>query len=70
MTPKQLAKYTLKITKKHLPRKRNKVDIIVNAIEFDICDRKGLNHEWGRIDPQIAKEIKLTWKYIIQEGLK
>lgn len=34
---------------------------IVQRIERDLSDRKGLGDEWGQIDPEIREEIRKTW---------
>lgn len=49
--------------------KPNPLDLMVEAIECDICDRSGLKREWAKIDDDIKKEIKDTWKEIITECL-
>lgn len=43
---------------------------IVRAIERDICDRRGLRHEWERIDEDIQQEIRDTWRKIVLAALK
>jgi hypothetical protein len=44
-------------------------DSIVAAILRDLKDRRGLKHEWSRIDEDIQFEIEEAWKKIVLEGL-
>lgn len=39
---------------------------IVEAIEMDISDRRGLKWEWAGIDPEVQEEIRQEWVKIIQ----
>lgn len=63
------AKHTIKWTKKYNP-KLSGVKLAVAAIERDICDRRGLKHEWQSIEGEIVDEIKSVWEEIITEAIK
>lgn len=39
----------------------SKVIRIVEAIETDISDRKGLRQEWENIDEDVLEEIREAW---------
>ena len=39
---------------------------IIKAIEDDFTDRRGLRQEWEQIDNNIKREIKRTWRKIIE----
>ena len=43
---------------------------IVRAILSDLCDRRGLSHEYDQIDPAIKAEITTTWVRIVMEASK
>lgn len=43
----------------------SKVIRIVEGIEADISDRKGLRQEWENIDEDVLEEIRETWFNII-----
>lgn len=62
------AKRSLEVAKQNF--KPDAVDLIVNALAYDINDRRGLKNEWRQIDYEVIKEIKATWKEIILEGFK
>ena len=38
---------------------------IVSEIIKDLSDRRGLRHEWDRIDEDIQAEIRTTWEQIV-----
>ena len=40
---------------------RDKAEAVVAAIIKDLSDRRGLRHEWDRIDEDIQDEIRETW---------
>lgn len=40
---------------------------VVERIEADIADRRGLKHEWRAIDEDIRSEIKAEWAQIVAE---
>lgn len=42
---------------------------IVDRIEKDLTNRRGLRHEWERIAPDIQQEIRDTWLLIVREEL-
>jgi hypothetical protein len=44
--------------------------MIVEAILEDLTDRRGLRHEWERIDEDIQEEIRQTWITIVLSRLK
>jgi hypothetical protein len=48
--------------KDHAPR-------IVGAILADLTDRRGLRHEWDRIDADIQAEIRATWEGLVRDVL-
>lgn len=37
----------------------------VIAIEQDICDRRGIKHEWNAIDDETQQDIRRTWAALI-----
>jgi hypothetical protein len=43
---------------------------IVQAILRDFTDRRGLRHEWDRIDDGIQKEIVDTWTALVETALR
>jgi len=47
----------------------NNLELIANAIEEDIRDRRGLKNEWCKIDEAIRKEIKDIWVEIMKTVL-
>lgn len=52
-----------------LNKQKKKIKGIINAIELDITDRKGLRQEWEHIDEDIKDEIRKTWFQIISNIL-
>ncbi len=44
----------------------NDYDFIVKAILADLCDRRGLRHEWEGIDGVTQLEIMQVWREIIR----
>ena len=40
----------------------------VNAIIYDLSDRKGLGDEWDQIDSDTLKEIKDEWAKMIDHA--
>ena len=44
-------------------------EIIVEAIEDDFTDRRGLRQEWERIDDETLIEIRQTWARKVDELL-
>jgi hypothetical protein len=55
--------------KKNIHAKPDKAQQIVEAIEADLTDRRGLKQEWGQIDYDIQDEIRDTWAGIIRKML-
>jgi len=49
--------------------KHEAADKIVANIIKDLCDRRGLCHEWESIDADIQKEIREVWADIVRAGL-
>lgn len=43
---------------------------IVGEIIADLSDRRGLKHEWNRIDDDVQQEIKESWTAIVINHLK
>ena len=43
---------------------------IIEALEKDITDRRGLKNEWWAIDEDIMAELKATWTAIIVKELE
>ena len=43
------------------------VDLAVEAIEVDICDRASLKRAWANIDDEVILSIKAHWRAIIEE---
>lgn len=39
---------------------------VVEAIEEDLCDRRGLKWEFGRIEPDVQEEIREAWRAIVR----
>lgn len=48
----------------------NKEARIVRLILADLCDRRGLRHEYDRIDDDIKIEIRDTWREIVKKELR
>lgn len=68
---KDAAKRSVKIARARLGESYGKLDLIIEAIEADICDRRGLKSVWCSIDQKVLDEdIKPTWKNIIQEVIR
>lgn len=44
-------------------------ELIVEVLDRDISDRRGLKWEWEKIDPEVMKELKDHWIAIIKEIL-
>ena len=42
---------------------------IVDAIIFDLSDRRGLSGEWDGIDDEIKAQIRKKWMQIIRQEL-
>jgi hypothetical protein len=40
----------------------------VDALIFDISDRRGLKREWCQIDADVQQEIRATWEKIIKSA--
>ena len=64
MTPKELATWNIKQVKPHC-KKMTTAETIVEAIVYDILDRRGLKQEFRQIDEDIVKEIKEVWRETI-----
>ena len=50
----------------------SKVEIaarMVKELEHDISDRRGLKHEWNRIDADVKQEIRKTWTDLVLKAL-
>jgi hypothetical protein len=56
--------------KKNIHAKPDKAQQIVEAIETDLTDRRGLKGEWHLIDSDIQDEIRDTWAKLIRKVLK
>lgn len=63
------AKRNVTVTRKRKP-KLTGIELAVEALEYDICDRRGLKSEWQAIDPEIISEIKAVWIETIALALK
>lgn len=46
---------------------RTMADTIVNRIVNDLQDRRGLGGEWQSIDDEIRREIRESWRTIIED---
>jgi len=44
---------------------RTKAEAIVDDIIENLCDRRGLSHEWFNIDGEIQSDIRSTWIEIV-----
>lgn len=42
----------------------------VRLIVHDLCDRRGLKHEWACIDDDVLNEIRDTWATLIAHALQ
>jgi hypothetical protein len=42
---------------------------IVEAIIFDLSDRRGLSGEWDMIDDDIKKQIRAAWREIVRREI-
>lgn len=49
--------------------KESKAELIVDAIVRDLSDRRGLRHEWDKIDDDIKEEIIAVWCELTEEIL-
>lgn len=58
------AKHTVEIVKKRHPS-LNSIELAVQAIIWDVCDRKDIKRGWERIDTETLDFIKQVWKQII-----
>jgi hypothetical protein len=47
----------------------NRAKRIVEKIEADFTDRRGLRQEWDNIDEQTKSEIRATWMDIIEREM-
>jgi hypothetical protein len=47
---------------------RTTAERIVDGIIYDLDDRRGLKHEWRRIDEDIRAEIREAWILIVMTG--
>ena len=47
-----------------------KATLIVDKIIKDLSDRRGLRHEWEKIDEDIQQEIRDEWRNIVLTFLK
>ena len=45
-------------------------ELIVDAIIYDLKDRRGLKREWGFIQYDVRDEIKQEWIAIVTEAIK
>lgn len=45
--------------------KKDFVDKIVDAIIYDLSNRKGIGNEWEWIDDEVKEEIAEKWKDIV-----
>lgn len=43
---------------------------IVEAIIYDLSDRRGLKGEWNMIDADIKRQIREAWRRIVREQLE
>lgn len=43
-----------------------RAEIIVDGIIRDLSERRGLRHEWERIDEDIQQEIRAEWISIVR----
>ena len=43
---------------------------IVDEIERDLNDRRGLRQEWDGFDPEIRDEIRDEWRRIVKHELR
>lgn len=44
--------------------------LIVEILDRDISDRRGIKWEWEKIDPDVMQDLKLHWMEIIKEVIK
>jgi len=56
--------------KKNTHPKPDAAQQIVELIESDLTDRRGLRQEWEHIDYDIQDEIRDTWAELIRKVLK
>ena len=55
--------------KKNIHSKPDKAQKIVEAIETDLTDRRGLRQEWEQIDYDLQDEIRDIWAELIRKEL-
>lgn len=65
------AQRDVRITRAGYPHITDPIQLAVEAIERDICDRRGLKSDWASIDEGIREDdIKPKWVEIIKEAIK
>lgn len=60
--------FVVDCSKKH--RQPDFAQKIVDEIEKDISDRRGLKHEWSQIQEEIQEEIREVWAEIVRNGIR
>lgn len=63
-----LARYTAREERNATDTSR-RVKELVEAIVYDIRDRRGLKCEWDKIEADVQEEIKESWCNIVQSKL-
>jgi hypothetical protein len=43
---------------------------VVDTILLDMTGRRGLRHEWDRIDADVKEEIRATWMEIVRQAME
>ena len=43
-------------------------DLAVERLVADILDRRGLKHEFARIDPDVKAELRKEWATLLREA--
>ena len=64
-----LVNRALEVCKKYKDYKGKSIDLAVDAIIYDLSDRRGIKNEWYNIDKDIQEQIKIVWKEIIKASL-
>lgn len=61
------AKHTILLAKEHGRKlENNLIALAVDALIFDLSDRRGLKQEWAEIDERTQEEIMDMWEAIIR----
>jgi hypothetical protein len=69
MELREHAAHTIKLGKTYGRGETDPIKVAVDALEADICDRRGLKHEWAQISDAVKDDIREMWEEIIRQSL-